>query len=197
MTTARNLLVLSIACAVLCTSASAQRRRSLPPGKTPPNPPKVGAKAPELELKTLDGESVSLTKLTEKSPVVVMVLRGWPGYQCPICNRQVGEFLSKKSEFSDVQLVMVYPGPSNLLKEHAKQFQGSKSFPDNFHYVLDPDYEFTKAWGLRWEAPRETAYPSTFIVNTDGKIAFGKTVVSHGDRASASLVLAELAKLAR
>lgn len=176
-------------------TADAQRRRKAEPGKEPPHPPKVGAEAPDFELKSLDGEVVSLKQLREKSPVVMLVLRGWTGKQCPVCNKQVGEFLSKQSEFADVQLVMIYPGPVDLLDEHAKDFQGDKSFPDNYHYVIDPDYTFTNAWGLRWESPRETAYPSTFVVGTDGNIVFGKTVVSHRDRANVATVLEALGKV--
>ncbi|MEP3480203.1 MAG: peroxiredoxin-like family protein [Fuerstiella sp.] len=187
-------LCLLLTMTLLASSAHAQGRRKLSPGKEAPHPPKVGEKAPDFELKNLKGEAVSLKKLSEKSAVVMLVLRGWPGYQCPICNRQVGEFLSKKSEFKDVQVVMIYPGPANLLEKHAKEFQGSKSFPANYHYVIDPDYKFTNAWGLRWEAPRETAYPSTFVVGKDQKITFGTTVVSHRDRASVATVKEALAK---
>ncbi|MCM2374044.1 peroxiredoxin-like family protein [Aporhodopirellula aestuarii] len=178
---------------VFSATGAAQGRRQLEPGKEPPHPPNVGEEAPNFELQNLDGEIVSLKKLTEQSPVVILVLRGWPGYQCPICNRQVGEFLTKKADLADVQLVMIYPGPADLLEEHAKEFQGDKSFPDNYHYVIDPDYEFTNEWGLRWEAPRETAYPSTFVVGTDGKILFGQTVVSHRDRVDVATVLKVLA----
>ncbi|QDV42316.1 Redoxin [Stieleria neptunia] len=174
------------------STAQAQRRRQVTPGKEPPHPPKVGELAPDFELMDLKGEKVTLTKLTEESPVVILVLRGWYGKQCPICNRQVGEFLSKKSALSEVQVVMVYPGEANQLDEHAKQFIGSKSFPDNYHFVLDPGFKFTNAWGLRWDAPRETAYPSTFVVDQDQKLVFGKTVVSHGDRADVATVVANL-----
>lgn len=187
-------LVLALAMAVPATTTNAQGRRQLAPGKEPPHPPKVGEAAPNFELKNLRGDVISLKKLTEKSPVVMLVARGWPGYQCPICSRQVGEFLSKKTEFADVQLVIIYPGPADLLAEHAKEFQGDKLFPANYHYVIDPDYKFTNAWGLRWEARRETAYPSTFVVGMDQKIIFGKTVVSHGDRANVATVVEALDK---
>lgn len=187
-------LCLLLTMSLLTSVANAQGRRKLSPGKEPPHPPKVGEKAPDFELKNLKGEAVSLKKLTEKSPVVMLVLRGWPGYQCPICDRQVGEFLSKKSEFKDVQLVMIYPGPADLLEKHAQEFQGSKSFPANYHYVIDPDYKFTNAWGLRWEAQRETAYPSTFVVDMNQKVVFGTTVVSHRDRANVATVVEALAK---
>lgn len=174
-----------------------QRRRQALPGLQPPKPPAVGEEAPEFKLKNLKDEPISLKTLTEGHDVVVLVLRGWPGYQCPICTRQVGEFLQKEKEFAErgVQVVMIYPGPADLLAEHAKEFQGKLKFPEHFHYLLDPDYEFANAWGLRWEAERETAYPSAFIVGQDRKIKFGVTSTTHGDRASAAAVLKELAKL--
>ncbi|MCA9169162.1 MAG: AhpC/TSA family protein [Planctomycetales bacterium] len=173
------------------------RRSQAVPGKELPHPPKVDDDAPIFELKNLEDQVVSLKELAEKGPVVMLVLRGWPGYQCPICNRQVGEFMSKQAEFekAGASLVMIYPGPVDLLAEHAKEFQGAKEFPEHFHYVIDPDYTFTNAWGLRWEAPRETAYPSTFVVGKDLKVKFGITSTSHGGRASAADVLNELEKL--
>ena len=185
-------LLLALSFVALSSTAQAQRRRQAQPGKEPPHPPKVGEVAPDFELMNQDGEVVSLKSLTAKSPVVMLVLRGWTGKQCPLCNRQVGEFLSKQASLSGVQVVLIYPGPAEMLGEHAKEFQGNKSFPSNYHFVLDPDFEFTNAWGLRWEAPRETAYPSTFVVGQDQKILFGKTVVSHGDRADVATVVAKL-----
>ncbi|MGB7326912.1 MAG: redoxin family protein [Rubripirellula sp.] len=185
-------LFLLLTFAAFTVQASAQGRRPAAPGKEPPHPPKVGQEAPDFELQNTDGKKVSLGELTEKSPVVVLVLRGWPGKQCPMCSRQVGEFVSKHSEFDNTQVVMIYPGPADLLAEHAKEFQGSRTFPANYHFVLDPDYKFTNAWGLRWDAPYETAYPSTFVVSKDQKILYGKTVVSHGDRADVATVVAEL-----
>ncbi|SMP73357.1 Peroxiredoxin [Neorhodopirellula lusitana] len=185
-------LFLLLSVATFSVTAQAQGRRQATPGKEPPHPPQVGQKAPDFELMNQAGEAVSLSSLTEKSPVVMLVLRGWPGKQCPMCSRQVGEFLSKQSEFDDVQVVLIYPGPAELLAVHAKEFQGSKSFPANYHFVLDPDYKFTNAWGLRWDAPRETAYPSTFVVNKNQEIVFGKTVVSHGNRVDVATVVSKL-----
>ena len=168
-------------------------------GKEPPHPPKVGDNAPEIELKNENGDLVSLKKLTSQSAVVLLVLRGWPGYQCPICSRQVSEFMAKKAELekAGAQVLMVYPGPADKLGEHAKEFatQGKWEFPSNFHYVTDPEYKFTNDWGLRWEAERETAYPSTIIISKDRKIAFLMTSTSHGGRAGVAAVFDELAKL--
>lgn len=201
LTALLTMAIIFVVGAIEVTAQEQQRRggrRQALPGEQPPHPPAVGDKAPEVELKNLKGDPISLKKLMEEQTVVLLVLRGWPGYQCPICSRQVGEFLQKEKEFArlGVQLVMIYPGPADLLAEHAEEFQGERLFPDHFHYLMDPDYVFTNAWGLRWEAERETAYPSTFIIGKDGKVKFGVTSTTHGDRASASSVLKELAKLA-
>ena len=161
------------------------------------DPPRVGDAARDFTLKTLDGETVRLATLREKGPVVLAVLRGWPGYQCPICTRQVGELIGKSPEIAGAksQVVLVYPGPAQGLEGHAEEFARGKALPANFRLVIDPDYEFTKAYDLRWDAPKETAYPSTFVVDAGGKIAFAKVSHSHGDRAKVGEVLQVLDRL--
>ena len=162
--------------------------------RAPAAPPHVGDEAPDFTLKTLADEPVRLAKVIEQGPVVVTVLRGWPGYQCPICTAQVAELIGKSKEFdaAKAQVVLIYPGPSDGLKAHAEEFARGKSLPTNFYFVVDPDYAFTKSYDLRWDAPRETAYPSTFVVNTHGKIVFAKTSRTHGDRARVGQVLEAL-----
>lgn len=66
--------------------------------------------------------------------------------------------------------------------------------PEHYTLLVDPDYQFTKQYGLRWNAPNETAYPATFVLNSDRKIAFSKVSDSHGGRTTAKDVLDELAK---
>ena len=87
-----------------------------------------------------------------------------------------------------------YPGPADDLKAHATEFKSSKGreWPKEFLYVLDPAYSMINAYGLRWDAPRETAYPSTFVLERGRVIHFAKISRSHGDRTTAADVLAEL-----
>jgi peroxiredoxin Q/BCP len=159
-------------------------------------PPAAGDAAPEFTLNTLDGKAVSLKAQLTNQPVVLVVLRGWPGYQCPLCTRQVGNFLAKAGEFSGkATVLMVYPGPPEKLKEHAEEFLKNRSWPRDFVFVTDPDYTLTKAYGLRWDAPGETAYPSTFIVDQAGKVRFAKVSKEHGGRSNTAEVLKALAEL--
>jgi thioredoxin-dependent peroxiredoxin len=153
--------------------------------------PKVGDAAPAVELSTLKDESVSLAKLRESGPVVVMFLRGYPGYQCPLCTRQVGEFLKSADAFkgAGATVLMIYPGPSDGLKKHAEEFLKNKPLPDHYKLVTDPDYVATNAWKVRWNAARETAYPSTFVVDKEGVIRFAKVSTEHGDRSNPKEVI--------
>jgi len=157
-------------------------------------PPAVGEKAPDFALKNLDGHTVRLSEKTAKGQVVLIVLRGFPGYQCPLCNRQVKEFAMKAAEFEGKNIVLVYPGPAENLNAKAAEFVMDKKLPANIELVLDPDYAFTKQYGLRWDAPQETAYPSTFLIDSKGMVFFEKVSKTHGGRSTATEVLAELMK---
>jgi peroxiredoxin len=162
-------------------------------------PPTVGDKAVDFTLKTLDDQSAGLRELTSAGNVVLVVLRGWPGYQCPICDRQVHDFIAAASAFSTAKtrLIFVYPGPADDLKAHAAEFKSwkGKQWPSEFLYVLDPDYSLVNAYHLRWDAPKETAYPSTFVIDGQGVVRFAKVSHTHSNRTKASDVLAELKKL--
>ena len=161
------------------------------------DPPAVGGTAPDFTLKDLDDKAVSLSDSLKGGPAVVVVLRGYPGYQCPICTKQFAELLSKSKGFAESKatLVFIYPGPATDLDKYAKEFIGGKSCPDNFRFVIDPDYKFTELYHLRWNAPAETAYPSTFVVDSMGIVRFAKVSHSHGDRASSSEILEALEKV--
>jgi peroxiredoxin len=160
-------------------------------------PRAIGDPAPNFTLKTLADKTVELQKLTSKTKVVLIVLRGWPGYQCPICERQVGDMIQHAAQIKqrNVQMLFVYPGPAEELKAHAQEFLQNKEWPKEFLFVTDPDYTFTTTYGLRWDAPKETAYPSTFIIDTDNKVRFARVSKTHGGRVSASELLKSIDEL--
>jgi len=170
---------------------------SLPSASDAAEPPKMAEKAPNFKLTTLDDQPVQLSDLTAKSSVVLIVLRGWPGYQCPLCTRQVHEFVTSASDFAGAKarVIMVYPGPAQDLKAHAKDFLNNKDWPKDFVFVTDPAFKMVNAYGLRWDAPHETSYPSTFIIDQKGMVRFVKISHSHGDRTKAADVLEELNRL--
>jgi len=163
---------------------------------TYPAPPAVGERAPDFQLLNVEGKTVRLSELTARGQVVLVVLRGYPGYQCPYCNSQVQDFLQKAAAFdaAGVHVVIVYPGPPQDLERRAKEFLVRKSLPADFDLLLDPGYDFTNRYGLRWDAPNETAYPSSFVLDRNGLVLFSKTVKSHGGRVTAQEILDALPK---
>jgi peroxiredoxin len=170
---------------------------AVPPGLARAETPEVSSKAPDFTLSTPEGKPVRLSALNAKSTVVLIVLRGYPGYQCPYCQRQAHDFQIHAAEFAarGVELMLVYPGPRAELGDHAKEFLAPEgSLPANYHLVIDPDYSFTNLYGLRWDAEKETAYPATFIVDRHGVIVFRAISHTHGDRTSAQDALAALPK---
>ena len=124
----------------------------------------------------------------------LVVLRGYPGYQCPVCTAQVGRLISNAPQFAEAKatVILVYPGPADSLKKRADEFVKGKALPKSFTLLLDPDYTFTKQYGLRWDAPNETAYPSTFVLDPKRKVTFAKISRSHGDRANNADILKAL-----
>ena len=158
--------------------------------------PTVGDRPPDFKLSTPEGRVVQLSRVMEKGPVVLVVLRGYPGYQCPYCNRQVQDFIANSQRFTELgaHVILVYPGPPQDLQGKANEFLAGKQLPTDFDLVLDPGYTFTNEYGLRWNAQSETAYPSTFLINRDGLIFFSKVVKEHGGRTTASEIIDAMPK---
>lgn len=185
----RVALVLILAGASLVVGPAAARGQVMA-GTTP----KVGEKAHEFTLAALDGGKVSLSGQLARGPVVLVMLRGWPGYQCPFCTRQFGDYLTNADAIgkAGARVVFVYPGPAAGLADHAKAFTEGKGMPPVFTFLTDPDYRFTNLYGLRWDAPKETSYPSTFVLDRQGVVTFAHTSREHGDRVAVADVLKAL-----
>jgi peroxiredoxin len=162
--------------------------------KTTITGPEVGQLAKDFQLEAVAGKrsgEVKLSEFTGEAPVVIVVLRGFPGSQCPACTRQVADLVKHARHFRqrNIEVLLIYPGPGAELKSKAEDFlQGSK-LPSPFTMLLDPDYAFTKAYGLRWNSPHETAYPTTMVIGKDGKIDFVNISRTHRGRTAATTVL--------
>jgi len=177
---------------LVCGVLSMVRAADAPQQK--PKTPRQGYKAPDFTLTSLDGQEVNLFTLLKTNPVVLVVLRGYPGYQCPICSREVNDLLAQaeKLKSAKARVVLVYPGPATNLGERATEFLKDRKLPEGFTLVVDPDYKFVNAYGLRWDAPRETAYPSTFVIDHQKTVRFVHTSKTHGDRAKLEEVIKAL-----
>ena len=169
-------------------------------------PPAVGTEAPGFTLQTPKGETVRLGEQVADGPVVLVVLRGWTGSHCPACTSQVADLLKHRQEITRhaEHVVLVYPGITGGpgiaggLGQRAGEFLAQDDhpqLPDPVTLVLDPDYSMINAYGLRWNAPKETAYPTTMVIDGEGIVRWMKTSETHKGRASAKEVLAALRAL--
>lgn len=158
--------------------------------------PESGDKAIAFKTTDLEGKTFEFQPDKTGRWSVLVFLRGYPGYQCPLCKRQVGELLSKADELANARadIVFVYPGVTKELTDRSKEFLAQTKLPTGFTLVIDRDYEVVNAYHVRWEAPRETAYPSTFVIDPTGIIRYAKVSQTHGDRAPVKEVLAALGK---
>ncbi|TWU58012.1 redoxin domain-containing protein [Rubripirellula reticaptiva] len=189
MTNALRLAAFLILVAPTCTSAAKE---------TAPASPAVGDSAPDFKLPVVGSDEMfSLSKQCDSGPVVVVVLRGFPGYQCPLCSKQVGALANRAKAIGEraSRIVLVYPGPSESLEDHAAEFMGPRTLPSPIVMVRDPDMKMVDKWGLRWNAPRETAYPATFVINGQGNVAWKLVSDNHAGRSTADDVVKALKKL--
>jgi peroxiredoxin len=185
-------VVAGLVCAGVAVSAATPRAVAA-------DPPKVGDKAPDFTLATIEGAKITLSTELKHGPVVLIVGRGWVGYQCPFCNRQFGDFSKNAGaiEAAGARVIWVYPGPTESVQQRANEFAAGKAFPANFRFVLDPNYAFTVSYALRWDAPQETAYPSTFVIDRGGVVRYALISRTHSGRATAADVLGVLATIGK
>lgn len=158
--------------------------------------PEEGSKIGEITGTTINGADFKLSKLVAKGSVVIVMLRGFPGYQCPVCSTQVAGYIAKAEEFEkqrNTPVVFIYPGKVNNLKMRAKEFtaplEEKVDLPSNLIFLLDQDFKITNQLNLRWDKPEETAYPAAFVIDHDGYIQYAKVSDNHGDRATADEIL--------
>ena len=111
--------------------------------------------------------------------------------------------MGRAAEFqkAGVRVLLVYPGGADDLAVKATEFldanralESATELPEPLTLLVDSDYRLTNAYGLRWDAPRETAYPSTYVVEQGGEVSFAKVAKEHGGRVKAEQVLAALAE---
>ena len=133
LTVVRTMQLVTISAAFAATAAQAQSSGD----SNRSAPPKVGDRAPDFELLALGGDKVRLSTIAKHGPVAVVVLRGYPGYQCPVCSRQVRQFAERGKQFEDAgaEVLMIYPGPAQELAEAGGRVRARTRPPEEFPFA--------------------------------------------------------------
>ena len=127
-----------------------------------------GAPAPDFELQSDEGETVTLTALRGK-PVVLYF---YPKDDTPGCTTEACEFRDAYDHFREqgVEILGVSPDTE---ASHQK-FKSKYELP--FTLLADPEHQAAEAHGVWKEKSRygrtyEGVERSTFIIDADGKVA--------------------------
>ena len=183
-------IVFLITCFVAVAACAADGRKS--------KQLEVGDRIIDFELPVVGSEEyLALSDECKQGAVVVIVLRGYPGYQCPICSRQVASLKNRAKALAKEahRVILVYPGEGEKLEKNAQRFLGSRGLPEPLVLVQDEDMEMVEEWGLRWNARNETAYPATYVFDRNGRVRWQKVSKSHAGRSSVEEILKALREL--
>lgn len=66
------------------------------------------------------------------------------------------------------------------------------ALPPNITLVTDPGNKVKNLSGVRWKAPEETDYPSTFVPDKNRTAQFEQISRGHGDHITASQIFAQI-----
>jgi peroxiredoxin len=142
----------------------------------------LGARAPEFELKTLDGKRFSLAEELTRGPVVLAFYK----VSCPTCQYAMPflERLHKAYRDKGVKLVGVSQNDVNETAAFCKDF--GLSFP----MLLDPTrtYPVSNAYGL-------TNVPTIFWIAEDGEIEVSSVGWVKADFELINRKMAEIGKI--
>ncbi len=130
---------------------------------------KVGGSAPAFTLLDQNGDKVSLKDFKGKKNVILYF---YPKAMTPGCTTQACGLRDSKKELAKLNAVAIGVSPDPVAR--LKKFEDKENL--NFILVSDEDHSITEkygVWGLKKFMGKEFmgVIRSTFIINTEGKIA--------------------------
>ena len=172
---------------------------------------KIGQQAINFELPNQEGKAVALKDLVAKGPVVVTFYRGdW----CPYCNLQLRALQARLEELEALGATLVAISPQvpdgSLTKSEISEM--------TFTVLSDQNAKVASQYGVAWEVPEfllnhmrvdrsldlekinngngsVLPIPATFIIGTDGIIAWNYVNVDYRTRSEPEEIVEALKKL--
>jgi peroxiredoxin len=150
--------ILCIALLAIVSLVNAQNE--LPKTATDISPLLIGEKIPDITLKSIDNEDVSLAALFNKKRTILVFYRGgW----CPYCNLHLAALGEAEASLLDLgyQIIAISPdSPKNLKITEEKD-------KVNYQLLSDSDGKLAKAMGIAFQAPEN--YKSLLSASSDGE----------------------------
>ena len=172
---------------------------------------KVGDHAPTIKLRNVRGETVDVSALLKKGPVIVTFYRGgW----CPYCNLELRAFQRVLPEIKAAGATLVAISPEkpddtlSTAEKNALTFEVLSDIDQKVGRAFRLVYQFTEELKSAYEgfgldipakngSASEWALPisATYVIDRDGKIIYSCTDPDYRDRADPSEILALLARM--
>ena len=173
---------------------------------------KKGDKAPNWELKDIDGDAYSLDDELYEGPVIISFYRGgW----CPYCNLQLRAFQNYLDKYEDLGANLIVIGPET----NEKTSETINKNEIEYRVLSDPGNQVARAYGLVFTVPEdlrpvykdlgidlpeyngdesfELPVPGTFLIDEKGIIRYAFVNTDYTKRAEPELILKELKKLVK
>lgn len=190
---------------ILASNYVMSAQTSLPKSPNDISPLLIDEKAPNLSLKTAEGETINFAKITKSKKTILVFYRGgW----CPYCNAHLSALAEADKELLALgyQIVAISPdAPKSLLETKSKE-------KVNYTLLSDSDGAFAKAFGIAFQAPKNydkyltkgsdgintelyLPVPSLFILDTEGTIVFEYISLDYKHRITNDLLLSVVKSL--
>lgn len=143
------------------------------------------------------GEPVRFADLLGKKNVLLVVMRGFSGGMiCPMCTTQTSQLAAAHDAFAalDTEVLIVYPGDDSHLDEFLSAASiGEKADIADVRWdvVIDPNLAAVKLLDIE----DNLAFPSTFLFDKRGRVAFAYVGADRTDRPSVSALLGKVKQL--
>ncbi len=177
----------------------------------PEEPLEVGDIAPNFKLRNAAGTWIELSRVLERGPVVLSFYRGvW----CPYCNKELKSLERALPKMEKLGATVLALSPE--LRAHVKENVKKNSL--HFDLLADKDNAVAKLFGVSFElddktidkydtygidvakhngtGKHELPIPATYVIDTDGSIAFAFTHEDYTKRAKTKDILKALEALA-
>ncbi len=134
--------------------------------------PKPQARAPELEVDTLDNGG---WKLSDRKPDRFTMIVFYRGVHCPVCTIYIGELQDKLRDFTSRGVdVLAVSGDTRERAERSESEWGLDSLTVGYGVSTDVmrDWGLFVSSGIKDEEPDEFGEPGLFLIKPDGSVFF-------------------------